>query len=96
MGDSEPTHDKVMDSTANLEGQSASGGPQPAASYDEYSRQQAGGAYHQSFKLNLKGERDKTRLASDKLWSGMPKFEGLHASEIFQSALEVLGTRKKI
>jgi len=44
----------------------------------------------------LKGKRDELRLAHDKLWDGMPKFEGLHASEILQSALEVLGTRKKI
>ena len=41
---------------AKLEEQGASRGSQPAASYDEYSRQQAGGAYHQSFKLYLMGE----------------------------------------
>lgn len=46
--------------------------------------------------LDLKGERDEIRLACDKLWDGISKFEGLHASEILQSALEVLGTRKKI
>ena len=36
--------------------------------------------------LDLKGERDKNRLTSDKLWGGMTKFEGLHVSEILWSA----------
>ena len=32
--------------------------PQPAASYDEYTRQQDGRAHHQCFKLDLMGEGD--------------------------------------
>ena len=46
MIDSKPAHDTVRDSIAKLEGQSASRGTQPAASYDEY----------QGFKLDLMGD----------------------------------------
>lgn len=37
------------------------------------------------FKLVLKGERDKKRPATDKLWDCTPKIEGLSASETLQS-----------
>ena len=44
----------MRDSIAKLEAQGASGGPQPAASCDEYSRQKAVRA--QGVKLDLMGE----------------------------------------
>jgi len=46
-------------------------------------------AHCKSFKLDLKGERDKTRLARDKPVRGTPMFEGWCASEVLQSIISV-------
>lgn len=43
-------------------------------------------ADRQGFKLESKGERDKTRHVSDKLRDGVPELEGLCASEVFQAS----------
>jgi len=48
----------MWDTIAKSEGQVASGGPQPAASCGEYTRQQAVGAHDQGFTLDLMGEGD--------------------------------------
>ena len=46
-------------------------------------------AYWRSFKLDLKGERNKTRLARDKPGSSTPMFEGQCASDVLWSAVSV-------
>jgi len=42
--------------------------------------------HRKSFKLDLKGERDKIRLTRDKSGGGTPVFEGWCASEVLWSA----------
>ncbi|GAB0180585.1 maestro heat-like repeat-containing protein family member 7 [Grus japonensis] len=46
-------------------------------------------AHRKGFKLDLKGERDKSRLTRDKPGGSMPMFEGWCASKVLQSAISV-------
>ena len=59
-GESKPAHDKVWNSIVKSEGKDSSRDPQPATSYDEYTREQAGKVHHQDSKLDLDGARECT------------------------------------